>query len=60
MIVRRFDCICFFILMSLLFIEHSEQFECLHPSNYSDFTLVLINNTIIATGGNLVKEIRKI
>ncbi|KAK4510035.1 carnitine O-acetyltransferase yat1 [Mucor velutinosus] len=26
--------------------------SCDHPSNYSDFTVLLVNNTIIATGGN--------
>lgn len=27
---------------------------CDHPRNYSDFTVLLVNNTIIATGGNAV------
>ncbi|KAI9480728.1 MAG: hypothetical protein EXX96DRAFT_563968 [Benjaminiella poitrasii] len=26
--------------------------ECIHPTNYSDFTLLLVNNSLIATGGN--------
>jgi hypothetical protein len=29
--------------------------ECQYPTNYSDFTLILINNTLVVTGGNTVR-----
>lgn len=32
----------------------SQTASCDHPRNYSDFTVLLVNNTIIATGGNAV------
>lgn len=25
--------------------------ECIHPTNYSDFTILLLNNTVVVTGG---------
>ncbi|KAI8052561.1 uncharacterized protein B0P05DRAFT_591734 [Gilbertella persicaria] len=33
-------------------IQYSIQQDCIHPSNFSDFTVVLINTTVIVTGGN--------
>lgn len=35
-------------------IDNPAAASCDHPSNYSDFTVLLVNNTIIATGGNAV------
>lgn len=54
MVIRRFNCIWLFTLATFLFFVHAQQLECLHPTNYSDFSLVLIDNTIIATGANTV------
>jgi hypothetical protein len=50
-----------FILFITAFISNSQQqpppqhaVDCLHPSNYSDFSIILINNTIAITGGTTV------
>lgn len=34
--------------------QPAHSVDCPHPSNYSDFTIVLINNTIAITGGSTV------
>lgn len=50
--------ILFYLIWSLFLKATFEQEEeCNHPSNYSDFTLLLVNNTLIATGGNTVNQI---
>lgn len=60
MIIRnRYFTLVFVIVLSsyldLVQALADDQVEtCNHPSNYSDFTILLINNTIIATGGNSV------
>ncbi|KAG2193233.1 hypothetical protein INT47_010708 [Mucor saturninus] len=53
MIIRRFYCILNFTIATLVCFGHSQQLGCQHPSNYSDFSLVLINQTLIVTGANM-------
>ncbi|KAI8083791.1 hypothetical protein BDF21DRAFT_416637 [Thamnidium elegans] len=40
------------LFITSLFIRPSLQ-QCPHPSNYSDFTLLLIDNRLVVTGSNL-------
>lgn len=34
--------------------QQPPQVDCPHPTNYSDFNILLMNNTIVVTGGSLV------
>lgn len=44
--------LCLFVSLLKASVEQEQFTNCSHPSNYSDFTVLLLNNTIIATGGN--------